>query len=80
VSELVYVTTEDCHFCEHGRHVLDALGVARREIADGSDEAAALAERGIPLHQDEVAPYAAPPGGAPEGQGAGETSSASAES
>jgi hypothetical protein len=49
VRELVYVTTDDCHLCEHGRGVLDELGVERREISDGSDEAAELAERGIPL-------------------------------
>jgi hypothetical protein len=49
VSELVFVTTEDCHLCEHGRGVLDALGVERREIAAGSDEAATLAASGIPL-------------------------------
>ena len=49
MSGLVYVTTEDCHFCEHGRRVLDALGVARTEIAADSAEAEALAERGIPL-------------------------------
>jgi glutaredoxin len=49
VSELVYVTTSDCHFCEHGRGVLDTLGIERREIAADSDEATGLAERGIPL-------------------------------
>jgi hypothetical protein len=49
VSELVYVTTGDCHLCAHGRGVLDELGVERREISDGSAEAAALAAAGIPL-------------------------------
>lgn len=49
MSALLYVTTDDCHFCEHGRGVLDELGVERREIASDSDEAAALASRGIPL-------------------------------
>jgi hypothetical protein len=49
VSELVFITTEDCRFCEQGRGVLDSLGVERREIADSSDEAAALAASGIPL-------------------------------
>ena len=49
MSELVYVTTDDCHLCEHGRSVLDELGVERREISDGSEEAAALAAAGIPL-------------------------------
>ena len=49
MSGLVYVTTDDCHLCEHGRRVLDSLGVARAEIAADSAEAGALAERGIPL-------------------------------
>ena len=49
MSELLYVTTEDCHFCEHGRRVLDELAVDRREIAVDSAEAVALAARGIPL-------------------------------
>jgi glutaredoxin len=49
MRSLVYVTAADCHFCEHGRGVLDELGVERREIAVDSDEATALAARGIPL-------------------------------
>jgi len=49
VTELVFITTDDCHFCEHGRGVLDELGVERREIADSSEEAAMLAASGIPL-------------------------------
>jgi hypothetical protein len=49
VTELVFVTTEDCHLCEHGRGVLDELGIERREISDNSDEAATLAAAGIPL-------------------------------
>ena len=46
---LTYVTTEDCHFCEHGRAVLDELGIARREVAADSAEAELLAAVGIPL-------------------------------
>ena len=49
VRDLLYVTAEDCHFCEHGRSVLDELGVTRRELQVDSDEAVALAARGIPL-------------------------------
>jgi glutaredoxin len=49
VTALLYVTTDGCHFCEHGRAVLDALGVERREIPVDSAEAERLAERGIPL-------------------------------
>ena len=46
---LTLVTGVDCHLCEHGREVLSALGVDAREIGVDSDEASALAERGIPL-------------------------------
>ena len=46
---LTLVTGADCHLCEHGREVLSALGVDAREIGVDSDEAAALAERGMPL-------------------------------
>jgi hypothetical protein len=49
VSELVYVTTDDCHLCEHGRAVLAELGVEPTEIFADSDEARRLAEAGIPL-------------------------------
>jgi glutaredoxin len=49
VSGLIYVTAPGCHLCEHGREVLDALEVERREISIDSDEAATLAARGIPL-------------------------------
>jgi glutaredoxin len=49
VEPLTYVTTEDCHLCEHGREVLDALGLERREIAVDSAEAEQLAAAGIPL-------------------------------
>lgn len=49
MSELLYVTAEDCHLCEHGRAVLDELGVVRRELNAESDEAIALAQDGISL-------------------------------
>jgi glutaredoxin len=49
VSELVYVTAEGCHFCEHGRAVLDQLGVERHEISVDSSEAERLAQQGIPV-------------------------------
>ena len=49
MSPLVYVTTDDCHLCEHGRGVLDSLGVERSEISAASAEAASLATAGIPL-------------------------------
>lgn len=46
---LIYVTGEGCHLCAHGRDVLQALGVPVRELDVESDEAEALAGRGIPL-------------------------------
>ena len=49
MTELLYVTTEDCHFCEHGRDVLDQLGVERDEVNVDSSEAEELASAGIPL-------------------------------
>lgn len=49
MNDLIYVAGSDCHLCEHGRGVLDDLGVVRREIAVDSEEATALAARGIPL-------------------------------
>ena len=49
MSQLLYITTEDCHLCEHSRRVLDELGVVRRELDAASEEATALAEDGIPL-------------------------------
>ena len=49
MSELIYVSSDDCRLCDHGRQVLDSLGVARREVAAESQESAALATAGIPL-------------------------------
>ena len=49
MTRLVYVTTDDCHLCEHGREILDELGVERREISGSSAEAEQLAAAGIPL-------------------------------
>lgn len=49
MTGLVYVTAGDCHYCEHGRGVLDALGIGRNEIQADSEQAERLAEHGIPL-------------------------------
>ena len=46
---LILIRSDDCHLCERAHDVLEALGVAAREIGVNSDEAAALAARGIPL-------------------------------
>ena len=47
--ELLLVTTEECHFCEHAHTVLAGLGVGVREVDVASAEAEALAGRGVPL-------------------------------
>jgi glutaredoxin len=49
LDPLTYVTTQDCQFCEHGREVLDTLGIARHEITVDSAEAEQVAAAGIPL-------------------------------
>jgi glutaredoxin len=49
MGELLLVTTDDCHFCERAHAVLVGLGVAARDVSVHSDEASALAARGIPL-------------------------------
>ncbi len=49
MSDLLYITAEDCHLCGHSRTVLDQLGIERRELNVDSDEATALAAGGIPL-------------------------------
>jgi len=46
---LILITTEDCHLCTRAHEMLGALDVAAREISVDSDEAAALAARGIPV-------------------------------
>lgn len=49
MTELLLVTTTDCHLCEHAHAVLDQLGVRARELDVASHEAGDLARRGIPL-------------------------------
>ena len=49
MTELVFVTAQDCHFCEHGRDVLASLDVQAREIPVESAEAGRLAAGGVPL-------------------------------
>lgn len=49
MGELTLISADDCHLCERARAVLDALGVEARDVPVDSDEAAALATRGISL-------------------------------
>ena len=48
-DSLIFVTGSDCHLCEHGREVLDRLGVHVREMDVDGEQAAGLAARGLPL-------------------------------
>ena len=47
--DLILITSPDCHLCLHARSVLSELSLSAREIDVESQEAANLAERGIPL-------------------------------
>jgi hypothetical protein len=49
MAELTFVTSRDCHLCEHGHEVLAALGVQAHEIDVESADAEALTARGVPL-------------------------------
>jgi len=49
LERLVFVTSHDCHLCEHGREVLGVLGLGARELNVESAEAQELAARGVPL-------------------------------
>lgn len=48
-SQLVLVSSSECHLCAHGRDVLERLGVGAREIEIESEEAQELAGAGVPL-------------------------------
>ena len=48
-NQLVFVTSHDCHLCEHGREVLAELRLAARELDVESAEAQQLASQGVPL-------------------------------
>ena len=49
MDNLIYVTSPDCHLCDHGRAVLNELNVERRELQADSAEALELAAQGIAL-------------------------------
>lgn len=49
MGELLLVTTDGCHFCEHAHAVLDTLGIEARDVAVDSGEADELAARGVAL-------------------------------
>jgi len=53
VKRLLLVTAPECHLCAHAREVLGEIGaetlLAVREVDVESEEAQALAARGVPL-------------------------------
>jgi hypothetical protein len=48
-DDLLLVTSEGCHLCEHARTTLASLGLEARELGVDSDEARRLATQGVPL-------------------------------
>jgi hypothetical protein len=48
-DDLVLVTSEGCHLCEHARTTLARLGLEARELSVDSAEARRLALLGVPL-------------------------------
>jgi glutaredoxin len=48
-DDLLLVTSEGCHLCEHARTTLANLGLEARELGVDSDEARRLATQGVPL-------------------------------
>ena len=49
MSSLVLLTAPDCHLCEHGRAVLDALEVDWREVPDTTLEGKVIAATAPPM-------------------------------
>jgi hypothetical protein len=48
-SDLLLVTSEGCHLCEHARTTLASLGLQARELSVESEVARRLASQGVPL-------------------------------
>lgn len=46
---LLLLTAEDCHLCEHGKAVLNELGVDWREVGATSEEGARLTAVAPPM-------------------------------
>lgn len=49
MSELILITTDDCHFCERAHDLLSTLQIPFREVSVDSPEAADFAAGGLPL-------------------------------
>lgn len=48
-GELVLITGQSCHLCDHARAVLAELGLSARELDLDSDEAGEIARSGVSL-------------------------------
>ncbi len=48
-ADYLLITAHDCHLCAHARTVLASIALPVREYDVTSDEATALAARGVPL-------------------------------
>ena len=49
MSSLLLLTAPDCHLCQHGRTVLEELGVDWREVRDDSTDGRAIAAAAPPM-------------------------------
>lgn len=49
MSTLILLTAPDCHLCEHGKAVLDELGVPWREVDADSEEGLGLVAIAPPM-------------------------------
>jgi glutaredoxin len=49
MSAVVLLTAADCHLCEHGKAVLDELGVDWREVDAASEEGRTLEATAPPM-------------------------------
>lgn len=49
MSSFALLTAPDCHLCQHGREVLDKLGLDWREVRDDGTEGRAIAAAAPPM-------------------------------
>lgn len=49
MTPLILLTAPDCHLCEHGKHVLNDLGVPWQAVDEETDEGGRLAAGAPPM-------------------------------
>lgn len=49
MSSFALLTAPDCHLCQHGREVLDEVGIDWHEVCDDTPEGEALAATAPPM-------------------------------